>query len=69
MKRSDLTTVLVLTTVRDHGLDAYHHLKLTYPGKVIAAAFDREDKAGRIDSGVTSTRPWLTPEGERYLDE
>jgi hypothetical protein len=63
VKRSDLTTSVVLNAVRRFGASAYEVLSseagYRFPPKVVIAAFQREVKAGRLDYGVSIARPFL----------
>jgi len=67
MKRKDLDTLTVLTAINEHGADAIDHLLETYPEKIILAAYRRD--AAYLDYGVSERRPWLEPEGRRYIRE
>jgi hypothetical protein len=70
MKRSDVGTRTVLRAVVEHGqIGGYVHLCETYPAKVVAAAFEREVVAGRLDYGVTLRSAWIEPAGRRWLVE
>lgn len=67
MKRSDLTTLAVLEAVEAYGVEAIDNLLDAYPDKVILAAYRRDSRY--LDYGTSELRPWLTPEGKRYLRE
>lgn len=68
MKRSDVSTSLVLRTVTDVGpLGAFELLARGFPRKVVLAAFRRDTDAGLLEYGTSEEHPWLTPEGEEAL--
>ncbi|MYV56517.1 hypothetical protein [Streptomyces sp. SID3212] len=67
-KRSDLTTVALLTAVQRHGFNAWETLAAAYPPKLVQAAIQRDIKAGHLEYGVSLERPWLTPQGTWRLN-
>lgn len=67
MKRSDLTTEMVLRTIAEHQFNAWERLTEQFPPKIVVAALMREEAAERIDYGVALHRPWLTGRGWAYL--
>lgn len=67
MKRSDLTTGLVLDAVARAGVRAWEDLIDAYPPKLVLAAFEREVDAGNLDYGVALHRPFLTNKGRARL--
>ena len=62
MKRSDLTTEVVLTAIREHGMKAWDILTETYPPKVVLAAFRRDTDRRLLECGVAEERPWIIGE-------
>lgn len=69
MKRSDLTTRIILHVVATAGMNAWEVLSADRPAKVVLAAIQREYDAGNLECGVSETRPWLTPKGRAKLAE
>lgn len=69
MKRSDLTTWMILATVDVAGVHAWEILINDFPPKLVLAAFEREVDADRLDFGVALRRPFLTPKGRATLAE
>lgn len=67
MKRSDLTTGMILRAVDQYGVHAWERLTDRYPPKVVLAAIQREVDADRLDYGVALHRPFLTPAGRAVL--
>lgn len=67
MKRSDLTPVLLLSTVHNLGPAAWETLTAAFPEKVVEAAILREVRAGRLTFGVSLRLPYLTSEGESFI--
>lgn len=66
-KRADLTTDAVLATVRRHGSHAFEVLAAAYPSKLVVAALQRDTNAGYLECGVSTVRPWLSPQGDQRL--
>lgn len=66
MKRADLTTETVLASVAEQNRCAalFDH----YPAKLVQSALEREDRAGRIEYGVSLRTCWLTEAGEALLN-
>lgn len=62
MKRSDLTTDVVLAAIREHGMKAWDVLTETYPPKVVLAAFRRDTDHRILECGVAEERPWIIGE-------
>jgi hypothetical protein len=69
MKRSDLSTRIVLEVVDYWGMHAWERLSEKYPPKLVLAAIEREVTAGRLEYGVSVHRPWLTDSGRRVLQD
>lgn len=65
MQRKDLDTLTVLQAIKEHGASAIDHLLVDYPEKIIIAAYRRDGRY--LYYGVSERRPWIEPEGERYL--
>lgn len=63
VKRSDLTTEMILRAIDRHGLRAWEALVEDYPAKVVRAALYRENDAGNLDYGVCVERSWVTHQG------
>ena len=67
-KRADLPTWWVVRIVSVFGTSAYEaFVAAGFPDKVVVRAFERDIRAGYLDCGVSSSRPFLTPDGERLL--
>lgn len=67
MKRSDLSSRLILSAVEAHGVNAWEILAGRYPPKIVLAAMQREVDAGNLDYGVALHRPWLTDKGRTEM--
>lgn len=67
MKRSDLDTITLLTTVDYWGTSAWLRLRDRYPPKLIRSAIERDCRRGLLDYGVAAERPWLTEKGRMRL--
>lgn len=66
-KRSDIPTAVVLSCVHTLGFTAFDVLCQTFPGKVVLAAFMRDEDRGLTECGSSTARPWLTPAGKQWL--
>lgn len=67
LKRSDVTTRILLDHVAEHRGWAWEALCRLFPPKVVLAAIMREVDNRRLDYGVAARRPFLTAAGERWL--
>lgn len=67
MKRSDLTTAMILGAIDQHGMRAWEALIAVYPVKVVRAALYRENAAGNLDYGVCVERSWVTAKGAAHV--
>ncbi|WP_093803972.1 hypothetical protein [Streptomyces sp. Wb2n-11] len=81
-KRSDITTLALLTAIDDHATrevplgkyrwelpGAWWILGTAYPEKVVTAAYIREDDRGHLECGVSLRTSWLTDKGHAKLAE
>jgi len=67
VKRSDLTTEMILRAIDRHGLRAWEALVEDFPAKLVRTALYRENAAGNLDYGVCVERSWMTEQGRRRL--
>jgi hypothetical protein len=67
MKRSDVTTQVILSAVDRHGVHAWEVLIEEVPPKLVLAAMQREVDADRLTYGVALHRPFLTDKGRAFL--
>lgn len=69
MKRSDIPTTTVLFWVQEMREDAFDVLCSFAPKKVVYRAFERDERSGYLESGVSGALPWITPKGKQLLAE
>lgn len=67
MKRSDLSTLELCQAIAEHGVQAWEHLVVRFPPKVVLAAIDRDTNAKFVSWGVAQRRPFLDERGEALL--
>jgi hypothetical protein len=72
MKRSDISTFEVLSSIQDPEIKKpYEHLieKYNAPEKIVFRAFERDYDKGYLEYGVSLCCSWLTDLGIKYLTE
>jgi len=67
VKRSDLTTEMILRAIDRHGLRAWEALVEHFPAKLVRTALYRENDVGNLDYGVCVERSWITDKGRALL--